>query len=159
MGSTGTATVSKPTPAPSVRNNEENERGNIFRTDRTLVSKDQVDTFTKDYTPEMFLGDVSNSWTGSGESLRRLAEENAPKTLNIGGYTFEFMNNGTYSPPLDYEGKNMGKTVVKLEYQSNERVGNEYPVLQVGIRAWRTRGGKIKTEIIRDGYTNKTRFW
>lgn len=123
-----------------------------IRTERTLYSKSQADEFTKDYTPEQFLGDINNNWTGTLNSLKYAAEDNAPETLNIGGYTFDRLSN-----PYTTIDKN--KDVVVLEYQSTEQVGQEYPVLQVGIRVWRTKGGKVKSEIIRDGYTNKTRFW
>lgn len=125
-----------------------------FRTDRTLYSKSQVDELTADYTPQMFLGDINNEYTGSLNSLRYHAEDNAPDTLNIGGYTFQQLGN----PHTDFDGKN--KNIIVLDYQSTEQVGNEYPVLQVGIRVWRTRGGKVKSEIIRDGdFINRTRFW
>lgn len=124
---------------------------------KTLYSKFQAEELTEDYTPQMFLGDVDNLYTGTLNSLKSLAEENAPKTLNIGGYTFESMGN----PYTTWEqtGRTTGKDIIQLEYQSNEQVGNEYPVLQVGIRVWRTPKGKVKSEIIRDGYTHKTRFW
>lgn len=123
---------------------------------KTLYNKGQVDELTKDYTPQMFLGDIENQWMGTGDSLRYLAEENMPKSLNIGGYTFLNQHGDIYRPTLDYKGK---ESIIRLEYQSTEQVGKEYPVLQVGIRVWRTRGGKVKSELIRDGYTNKTRFW
>ena len=122
-----------------------------IRTDRTLYSKEQVDSLTADYTPQMFLGDINNEYMNLA-SLRRAAEENAPNTLELGGYTFQ----KTANPYTDFVN---GKDIVMLEYQSTEQVGQEYPVLQVGIRVWRTKGGRVKSEIIRDGYTNKTRFW
>lgn len=143
----------------SLRNNTvpaaESNADNGFRTDRNLYSKEQVDSLTQDYTPEMFLGDVNNEWMGSGESLRALAEQNMPSSLNIGGYTFNNTHGNVFRPTLDYQGK---YTIVRMEYQSTEQVGSEYPILQVGIRVWRTRSGKVKSEIIRDGYLNKTRF-
>lgn len=123
-----------------------------IRTDRTLYSKSQADELTKDYTPQQFLGDINNFYSGTLNSLRYAAEENAPEHLNIGGYTFKSMG----SPHTDFVN---GKDVIVLDYQSTEQVGQEYPVLQIGIRVWRTKGGKVKSEIIRDGYTNKTRFW
>lgn len=123
-----------------------------FRIDRTLYSKSQVDELTADYTPQMFLGDINNEFTETLNSLRYRAEDNAPETLDIGGYTFKKLSN-------PYTNFVNNKNIVMLEYQSTEQVGNEYPVLQVGIRVWRTKGGKVKSEIIRDGYTNKTRFW
>lgn len=151
MGSVG-ANKTVSSTAPQVQSNADNG----FRTDRTLVSKEQADMFTANYTPQMFLGDVENEWMGSGDSLRALAEQNMPQELNIGGYTFRNVHDPSiYRPTLDYQGKN---TIVRVEYQSTERVGNEYPILQIGIRVWRTRGGKVKSEIIRDGYINKTRF-
>ena len=123
---------------------------NTFRTDRTLVSKSQVDELTADYTPEMFLGNkFKDLFTGTGNNLRQFAEDNMPQELNIGGYTFQAMGNPILSSP----------TVIMLDYQSIEPVGNEFPVLQIGIEAKRTRGGRIVTRIIRDGYANKTRFW
>lgn len=124
---------------------------------KTLYNKNQVDELTKDYTPEMFLGDITNTWTGTLNDLRNSAEENMPDTLNIGGYTFEKLG----SPFTDWQqtkGNKEGRSVIMLDYQANELVGSEYPVLQVGISLTRKRG-KIKAEIIRDGYTNKTRFW
>lgn len=122
-----------------------------------LYSKAQADSLTKDYTPQMFLGDIENTYMGTMNSLRTAAEENMPKTLEIGGHTFRSMG----QPYVDFEqkGKNTVRDIVKLDYQSDDQVGKEYPVLQVGIRVWRTKGGKVKSEIIRDGYTNKTRFW
>lgn len=130
---------------------------NEFRTDRNLYSKTQADELTADYTPQMFLGQQKymDLWDGTGDGLRRLAEQNMPDTLNIGGYAFQNTHNDIFRPILDYE-KN--KNIVKVEYQSTEQVGNEYPIIQVGIRVWRTKGGKVKSEIIRDGYLNKTRF-
>lgn len=124
---------------------------------KTLYSKSQVDSLTADYTPQMFLGDIENEYMGTLNSLKYAAEENAPKTLEIGGYTFENMGNPFTT--WQQTGKTTGKDIVMLEYQSTEQVGKEYPVLQVGIRVWRTPKGKVKSEIIRDGYTNKTRFW
>lgn len=120
--------------------------------EKTLYNKSQADELTKDYTPQMFLGDINNEWFGTLDSLRYHAEDNAPESINLGGYEFKLLGN-----PFTTFDKN--KSVVMLEYQSTEQVGKEYPVLQVGIRVWRTRGGKVKSEIIRDGYTNKTRFW
>ena len=131
---------------------QQNSPSNEFRTDRQLVSKSQVDEFTKDYTPQQFLGDMNNFYTGTLNSLKYAAEDNAPEHLNIGGYTFQRLSN----PYTTFENN---KKIVVLEYQSTEQIGQEYPVLQVGIRVWRTKGGKVKSEIIRDGYTHKTRFW
>lgn len=127
-----------------------------YREEKTLYSKEQADYFTRDYTPEMFLGDIKNTWTGTLNDLKNSAEQNMPKTLNIGGYTFEALGN----PYTTFEqtSKTNGWDIIKLEYQSNEQVGKEYPVLQVGIRVRRYRG-KVVAEIIRDEYTNKTRFW
>ncbi len=144
MGSIGKVTGS------AGNSNTQNEEG--IRTDRRLYSKSQADEFTKDYTPEQFLGDISNNWTGTLNSLKYNAEDNAPQTLDIGGYTFRSMG----EPHTDFIN---GKNIIVFDYQSTEQVGQEYPVLQVGIRVWRTRGGKVKSEIIRDGYTHKTRFW
>lgn len=128
----------------------QNEEG--IRTDRRLYSKDQAEEFTKDYTPEQFLGNINNGWTGTLDSLKYNAEDNAPESLNIGGYTFNRLSN----PHTTFENN---KNIIMLEYQSTEQVGQEYPVLQVGIRVWRTKSGRVKSEIIRDGYTHKTRFW
>lgn len=154
MGSIGTNqnNGSRSTNQGSVSNTD-----NEFRTDRNLYSKTQADVLTADYTPQMFLGQQKylDLWDGTGAGLRRLAEQNMPDTLNIGGYAFQNTHNDIFRPILDYE-KN--KNIVKVEYQSTEQVGNEYPIIQVGIRVWRTKGGKVKSEIIRDGYLNKTRF-
>ncbi len=127
-----------------------------IRTDRTLFSKGQVDEITKDYTVKMFCGDINNSWLGSLDSLRYHAEQNAPKELYIGGYKFETMNNHIHRPYVTFDNK---YSILMLEYQCDEQIGEEYPVLQIGIRVWRTKGGKVKSEIIRNGYTNRTRFW
>lgn len=124
---------------------------------KTLVSKSQVDELTKDFTVNQFLGDIENNYMGSLNSLRDAAEENAPKTLEIGGYTFDSM--GSPFTTLEQTGRNSFKDIIQLDYQSREQIGNEYPVLQVGLRVWRTPKGKVKSEIIRDGYTNRTRFW
>lgn len=124
---------------------------------KTLYSKSQVDELTKDYTPEMFLGDINNTYAGTLAGLKAAAENNAPDTLNVGGYTFQNMN--TVSTDFEQTGRTKVRDIVHLEYQSNEKIGNEYPVLQVGIRVWRTPKGNVKSEIIRDGFTNKTRFW
>ena len=156
MGSIG---ANKGTPNNNTVRSSENQTVNNQeqRQERTLYSRSQADEFTKDYTPQMFLGDVNNLYSGTLNSLRYLAEDNAPKTLNIGGVTFESM--GSPNTQWEQTGRNSGKDIIMLDYQANEQVGNEYPVLQVGIRVWRTKGGKVKSEIIRDGYTNKTRFW
>ena len=132
---------------------------------RMLLSKSQVDELTKDFTPEMFLGDVTSQYNknfGTLAGLRAMAENNAPDTLDIGGYTFKNMG----QPHTTYETSKSGRNrdVVTLDYQSTEQITNangssEYPVLQVGVRVWYTPSGKVKSEIIRDGYTNKTRFW
>ena len=123
---------------------------------KTLYSKDQVDELTADYTPEKFLG-KTELLGDSLNSLKAAAENNAPDTLNVGGYTFKSLG----SPYVTFEstGRTTGKNIIQLDYQSTEKIGNEYPVLQVGIRTWRTKGSKIKSEIIRDGFTHKTRFW
>ena len=122
-----------------------------------LYRKDQVDELTKDYTPEMFLGNINDEYTGTLAGLKASAENNMPDTLNIGGYTFASMG----SPHTTYETtrSGRGRDIVVMDYQSTQQVGSEYPVLQVGVRVWRTPSGKVKSEIIRDGYTNKTRFW
>ena len=131
----------------------QNEEG--IRTDRRLYSKDQADEFTKDYTPEQFLGKIDSYYMNMA-SLKMAADSYAPNTLDIGGYTFRKMGDAQTS----FETKGTRETdVVMLEYQSTEQVGQEYPVLQVGIRVWRTKSGRVKSEIIRDGYTHKTRFW
>jgi hypothetical protein len=119
---------------------------------KTLYSRAQCDALTKDYTPQMFLGDIENTYTDTFYFLKNAVKNNAPKSLMIGGYEFKF----AFGPYTDFE-KN--KNIVKFEYQSIEQVGQEYPILQIGIRVWRTKGGKVKSEIIRDGWTNKTRFW
>ena len=120
--------------------------------EKNLYNKSQADELTKDYTPQMFLGNINNEWTGSLASLRYHAEEHAPDSINLGGYEFDRLAN----PYATIENNN---SIIVLSYQSREQLGQEYPVLQVGIRVWRTKGGKVKSEIIRNGYTNKTRFW
>ena len=124
---------------------------------KTLYSKSQADELTKDYTSEMFLGNIENTYNGTLNNLREAAEQNMPETLNVGGYTFESMG----KPHTSFEETRGGKIrdVVTMDYQSTEKIGSEYPVLQVGVRVWKTPKGKVKSEIIRDGYTNKTRFW
>ena len=128
-----------------------------LRPDRNLYSKSQVDELTKDYTPQMFLGDIESTWTGTLNDLKESAYQNAPATLEIGGYTFEKLGN-PFTDWQQIKGNKDGRSIIMLDYQSTEQVGEEYPVLQVGISVQRRRG-KIKAEIIRDGYTNKTRFW
>ena len=123
--------------------------------EKTLYRKSQVEEFTADYTPEMFLGDTS-TWTGTSNDAKNMAIENMPKTLEIGGYTFQSMGDPTVHFVMDGALKN--NTVVMMDYQCGEKIGNEYPVLQVGVRIRKYRG-KIQTEIIRDGYMYKTRFW
>ncbi len=117
-----------------------------------LYSRDQCDAITRDYTPQMFLGDIENTYIDTLYFLRDAAEKNRPDYLMIEGIKFNF----SFGPYTEFVN---GKNIVMLEYQSIEQVGQEYPVLQIGIRVWRTRGGKVKSEIIRDGWTNKTRFW
>ena len=118
-----------------------------------VLSRSRVDEYTKDYTPEMFLGkDFKDSYMNLA-GLKLAAEDNAPKELNIEGYTFRQLSGVNTS----VDDKN--RDIILIDYQSTEQYGQEYPVLQIGIRTWRTRGGKVKSEIIRDGYTNKTRFW
>lgn len=118
---------------------------------RRLISKSQVDELTADYTPQMFTGNLS-TYTGSADNLRYHVENNMPDSLNVGGYEFRKMGD----PHISVDGN---KNVAMMDYQCTEQIGSEFPVLQVGVRAWRTRGGRIKSEIIRDGYTYKTRFW
>ena len=117
-----------------------------------LYSKKQCDAITRDYTPQMFLGDIENTYMDTLYFLKDAAENNRPDYLMIEGIRFNF----SFGPYTDFVS---GKNIVMLEYQSIEQVGQEYPVLQIGIRVWRTKGGKVKSEIIRDGWTNKTRFW
>ena len=122
---------------------------------RTLHSRSQVGELTKNYTPEMFMGDT-RTWTGTVSDAKSLAEENMPKTLELGGYTFRSMGEPHAMYVTDGQLKN--NTVVRMDYQSEEKIGNEYPVLQVGVRIRRFRG-KIQTEIIRDHYEYGTKFW
>lgn len=140
MGSIGTAKSPKETSS-----NAEPYRG--------VLSRSKADEYTKDYTPEMFLGNNFKDNYMNLAGLKLSMEDNAPKELNIEGYTFKQLS-GVHT-----DVDNKGKDIVMMDYQSTEQIGNEYPVLQVGIRTWRTRGGKVKSEIIRDGYTHKTRFW
>ena len=122
---------------------------------KTLHSKSQVGELTENYTPQMFLGDTDR-WMGTMDDARYMAEDNMPKSLAIGGYAFQSMG----APTVHYvdDGKLKNNVVVMLDYQSQEKIGNEYPVLQIGVRLRRYRN-KIQTEIIRDGYTYATRFW
>jgi len=119
---------------------------------RPLLQRGEVDEYTKDYTPQQFLGDVKQNYDGTPLSLVQSVEKNAPETLDVGGYTFKSMGR----PNVTTE-KN--KDIITLDYQSTEQVGGEFPVLQVGIRAWKTPTGRVKSEIIRDGFSHKTRFW
>ena len=120
-----------------------------------LYSKSQVDQLTESYTPEQFLGDTSQ-WTGTVNDARMLAEDNMPQTLEVGGYTFQQMG----APDVSFvdDGKLKNNVVVLMDYQSTEKVGNEYPVLQVGVRIRKYRG-KVQTEIVRDNPLYGTRFW
>ena len=122
---------------------------------KTLYSKSQVGELTASYTPQKFLGDTS-LWTGSVDSARYMAEDNMPKSLEIGGYTFNSM--GRPDARFVSDGKLKNNVVVMMDYQSSEKIGNEYPVLQVGVSIRRYRG-KIKTEIIRDSPLYGTKFW
>ena len=124
---------------------------------KTLVSKEQVDTLTADYTPEKFLGDVSK-WDDTMDGARWMAEDNMPASLEIGGYNFNKMG----APHVEWvsDGKLKNNVVVIMDYQSDEKVGNEYPVIQVAVRMRRYRG-KVQTEIVRrdTSYTYGTKFW
>lgn len=122
---------------------------------KTLYSKSQVGELTKDYTPEQFMGDTS-TWTGTVDDARSLAEDNMPKSLEIGGYTFKKMG----APHTEFvtDGQLKNNVVVIMDYQSSEKVGNEYPVIQIGVRIRRYRG-KVQTEIIRDNPLYGTKFW
>lgn len=131
--------------------------GMVKQPQKTLYSKSQADELTKDYTPEMFLGNINDEYTGTLNGLRAAAENNMPDTLDIGGYTFQ--NMGQPHTSFEQTRSGRGRDIVMMDYQATEQIGSEYPVLQVGIRVWRTPGGKVKSEIIRDGYTHKTRFW
>ena len=134
-------------------------------TNGSFFSKSNVDEYTKDYTPEQFMGEkFSDNYIDSLSFLKESIDNNAPKTLEIDGITFEQMPGGAHTH-FEQTGRNSGKNVAVIDYQSNRQATNrvtgetEYPVLQIGIRTWRTPKGKVKAEIIRDGYTNKTRFW
>ena len=122
---------------------------------RTLHSRSQVGELTASYTPEQFIGNTSE-WTGSVSSAKDMAEENMPKRLEVGGYTFQSM--GQPDARFVSDGKLKNNVVVMMDYQSTEKVGNEYPVLQVGVSIRRFRG-KIKAEIIRDNPLYGTKFW
>lgn len=124
---------------------------------KTLYNKSQLDDLTKDYNPEMFLGDINNHYTGTTIGLMAAAENNMPDILNIGGYTFK--NMGKPYTAFDKTRSGIVHHIVMIDYQATEQLGNEYPIFQVGIRVWRTHSGKVKSEIIRDGYTYKTRFF
>ena len=125
------------------------------RTVKRLYSKAQLNDLTADYTPEMFLGDTKN-WTGTVNDARYFAEDNAPQTLEIGGYTFRNMGDPHVSWVDDGRLKN--NVVVQMDYQCDEQIGNEYPVVTVGVRIRKFRG-KVQTEIIRDHPIYGTRFW
>lgn len=127
---------------------------------KTLTSKSQVDELTKDFTPDKFMGNLESKFNNTTLTLKQLeetAEQNMPNTLNVGGYTFKSMG----KPQAHYEMSKSGRAKhnIMMDYQSTEKIGNEYPVLQVGVRVWSTPKGKVKSEIIRDGVTYKTRFW
>ena len=132
-------------------------------TNGSFFSKSNVDEYTKDYTPEMFTGaNFQNGYIDSLNYLKTSIEDNAPKTLSIDGVEFQRLG-GVYTT-FEQTGRKSGRNVAVVDYQATRQATNsagetEYPVLQVGIRAWRTPGGKVKSELIRDGYTNKTRFW
>jgi len=117
-----------------------------------MFYRHELEKVTKDFTPEMFLGDITNDFTGTLNSLKYHAEDYAPAEINIDGFVFKSMG----SVFTTFE-KN--KNIIQLHYQSVEKLWDEYPVIQIGIRVWRTPKGKVKAEIIRDGFTNKTRFW
>lgn len=117
-----------------------------------MFYRHELEKVTKDFTVEMFLGDINNEFADTLNSLKYHAESNAPEEIMIDGFVFKSMG----SVFTTFEGN---KNIVQLHYQSVEKMWNEYPVLQIGIRVWRTSKGKVKSEIIRDGFTNKTRFW
>lgn len=117
-----------------------------------MFYRHDLEKVTKDFTPEMFLGDITNDFAGTLNSLKYHAEDNAPAEIELDGYVFKFMGN-PFTCWVD------NKNIIQLHYQAVERMWNEYPVLQVGIKVWKTPKGKVKAEIIRDGFTNKTRFW
>lgn len=128
-------------------------------------SKSKVDEYTKNFTTEQFTGqDFANGYIDSLNYLKNSIDDNAPATLEIDGITFEKMPGSVFTT-WEQTSRNSGKNIATIDYQANRQATNlvsgetEYPVLQIGIRSWRTKGGKVKTEIIRDGYTNKTRFW
>lgn len=125
------------------------------RTVKRLYSKSQLNDLTADYTPEMFLG-RPDFWAGNVASARYLAEDNMPETLDIGGYTFRNMG----APHVNWvdDGRLKNNVVIQMDYQSDEKIGNEYPVVTVGVRIRKFRG-KIQTEIIRDHPIYGTRFW
>lgn len=122
---------------------------------KTLYSKSQVNDLTKDYTPEMFIGDP-NTWTGTVADAKFMAETTMPDSLEIAGYTFKPLGGVIADHVATGQLKN--NTVVMLDYQCTEKVGNEYPVLQIGVRIRKFRG-KVQTEIIRDHYQYGTKFW
>ena len=120
-----------------------------------LYSKSQVNDLTSSFTPEQFLGKSTN-WSTVVASARMLAEDNMPKSLEIGGYTFNSMGAPHASFVTDGQLKN--NTVVLMDYQSNEMIGNEYPVIQIGVRLRKFRG-KTQAEIIRNNPIYGTKFW
>ena len=123
---------------------------------KTLHSKSQINELTADYTVEKFLGNETQQWTGTVDDARYMAEENMPNSLEIGGYTFQSMGRPLAEFVTDGQLKN--NVVVTMDYQSTEQIGNEYPVVQVGVRIRKYRG-KVQTEIIRDHYQYGTKFW
>lgn len=136
--------------------------GNIGRSEsskkepnKRYFLKSEVDAVTSGFAPDMFLGNIENTYMGTLSSVETAAEENAPKKLNINGYTFEQIGSHTFS---EQTGRNKNKDIVILNYQANEQMWGEYPVLQVGIGVWRERK-KVKTEIIKSKQSNGTKFW
>ena len=122
---------------------------------KRIYNKGQINELTASFTPEQFLGDTSK-WTGTTADAKSLAEENMPKELEIGGYTFKSM--GDPYATFVSDGKLKNNDVVIMDYQCSEKIGNEYPVIQVGVRIRKYRG-KVQTEIIRDHPQYGTKFW
>ena len=121
------------------------------------LQRDRVDEYTADFTPDMFVDTKNFALIDNQRSLED--GDVAPETLNIGGIEFRKMGNPNYHFESNRSGSN-GRWAVLNDYQATRATGDgEYPVLQIGVRVWRTRSGRVRSEIIREGYTDRTRFW
>ena len=117
----------------------------------------KVEEYTKDYTPEMFLGEnYKDLYIDSISMIRGDADRNMPQTLTIEGHTFKKMGE-PFARFGDADGMK-NATILQLDYQSQDQATNgEYPIITVGIAIRRYRG-KAQAKILRKG-TERTRFW